>query len=169
MRAARNKTKIRLIQNIKREITSRIKQKTLNHSHILTYTHSHKHANVDLHTNTLTLVEVNTSSKPHIGCKKKKTENSHTYIYLHTYKYTNSARFKNEERKSQSVRQFHQFCLFFVYQNLGNLLPKFFFWKTKKKQMKREGNSRPWRRKTQNWTDEKYCYKCNLTTVHRKL
>lgn len=124
MRAARNKTKIRLIQNIKREITSRIKKKkqTLNHSH----THSHKHTNVDLHTNTLTLVEVNTSSKPHIGCKKKK-ENSHTYIYLHSHKHTYSARLKNEERKSQYVRQFHQFCLFFVYQNLGNLLPKFYF------------------------------------------
>lgn len=35
---------------------------------------------------------------------------------------------------SQYVRQFHQFCLFFVYQNLGNLLPKFSFEKQKKTQ-----------------------------------
>lgn len=140
MRAARNKTKIRLIQNIKREITSRIKQKTLNHSHILTYTHSHKHANVDLHTNTLTLVEVNTSSKPHIGCKKKKTENSHTYIYLHTHTNTQTARVsKMRNENHRTCVSFTNFA-YFLYTKIQEICyPNSTF----EKQMKREGNSRP--------------------------
>lgn len=109
-------------------------KQALNHSHILTHTHTHKHTNVDLHKNTLTLVEVNTSSKPHIGCNKNE-ENSHIYICTHTNTY--SARLKNEYRKLQNVRQFHQFCLFFVYQNLENLLPKFYFSTKKETDKKR--------------------------------
>lgn len=120
------KQKLGWFKTLKREFTTRIKKQALNHSHILTHTHTHKHTNVDLHKNTLTLVEVITSSKPHIGCNKNE-ENSHIYICTHTHTNTYSARLKNEYRKLQNVRQFHQFCLFFVYQNLENLLPKFYF------------------------------------------
>lgn len=113
MRAARNKTKIRLIQNIKREITSRIKKKkqTLNHSHIQTHTHSHKHTNVDLHTNTLTLVEVNTSSKPHIGCKKKKKTLTHTSICTQTHKARVSKMRNGNHRTCVSFTHFAYFCI----------------------------------------------------------
>lgn len=145
MRAARNKTKIRLIQTIKRGITSRIKKQTLNHSHIQIHTHSHKHTNVDLHTNTLTLVEVNTSSKPHIGCKKKKKTLTHTSICTHIQRASQKRGTKITERASVSP-----ILLIFCIPKFRKFATQILLLKTKKNtKMKREGNSRPWRRETQ--------------------
>lgn len=166
MRAARNKTKIRLIQNIKREITSRIKKKTLNHSHIQTHTHSHKHTNVDLHTNTLTLVEVNTQAASLTLDVRRKRKQSHIHLSAHTHTARVS---KMRNKKSRYVRQFHQFCLFFVYQNLGNLLPKFYFWKTKKHRWKEKKTPVPEEEEHTKTELLRNTLKCNLTTLHRKL
>lgn len=143
MRAARNKTKIRLIQNIKREITSRIKKQTLNHSHIQTHTHSHKHTNVDLHTNTLTLVEVNTSSKPHIGCKKKKKTLTHTSICTQTHIQRASQKWGTKITERASVSPI---LLIFSIPKFRKFATQNLLLKTKNTKMKREGNSRPWRR-----------------------
>lgn len=147
MRAARNKTKIRLIQNIKREITSRIKKKyikSLTHSNTHSLSQTYKCRSTHKYTHTSR--SKYTSSKPHIGCKKKKKTVTHTSICTHTHT-ARVSKMRNE--KSRYVRQFHQFCLFFVYQNLGNLLPKFYFWKTKKHRWKEKKTPVPEEEKTQ--------------------